>query len=217
MKLRTVLFDFDGTLANTLPLTIHGMQYVFKTFDERTIRDDEVIAMFGPPEDGMISENFRHKDRIAEAIDCYFSIYTKEHQDYVENNSDILKLLQELKEQHIPVGVITGKSRRSYLLSEKALGFQGLFSHVITGDEAAAPKPDPQGILQTLELFQADPASSIYIGDSNIDVLAGKAAGIHTAAVQWLPMSQSSDFPAAPDYYWTDVNPFIALLKKQRS
>lgn len=216
MEFHTVLFDFDGTLANTLPLTIHGMQFIFEKFDNRTLRGDEIVAMFGPPEDGMIAENFQHKDKIDEAIDCYFSIYEKEHRAFVENNPDVQKLLRELNDQHIPVGVITGKSRRAYLLSEKALGFEGFFRNVIAGEEVAAPKPDPQGILRTLELFQADPASSIYIGDSNIDVLAGKAAGIHTAAVQWLPVSQSSHFPAAPDYCWAHVSQFIDLLKKQR-
>lgn len=217
MKFRTVLFDFDGTLANTLPLTIYGMQKIFEKFDGRSLSDEGIVAMFGPPENGMIAENFRHKENIQAAIDLYYQIYENEHHHFVENNADILNLLRELKERRITIGVITGKSRRAYRLSEKALGFEGFFESVITGDDVSRPKPDPEGIKRTLKKFEASPETSIYIGDSNTDILAGKAAGIQTAAVQWLPVSQSGSFPAKPDYYWTKVNDFIDLLRAEKA
>ncbi|GGL48470.1 HAD family hydrolase [Sporolactobacillus putidus] len=217
MKFRTVLFDFDGTLANTLPLTIYGMQEAFQKFDGRLFDKEGIVMMFGPTEDGMIAKNFRHRENIQEAIDFYYQFYENRHHDYVEDNADILKLLRELKEYDVKIGVITGKSRRAYLLSEKALGFEGLFESVITGDDVSRPKPDPEGIIKTLKKFGAAPESSIYIGDSNNDILAGKAAGIQTAAVQWLPVSQSNSFPAKPDYYWTKVHEFMDWLKAEKA
>ncbi|WP_100487978.1 HAD family hydrolase [Sporolactobacillus pectinivorans] len=212
MEFKTVLFDFDGTVANTLPLCIHGFQAVFKKYDDRSIDPEGVVAMFGPSDDGMIIKNFHHKENIAKAIELYYQIYENEHQDFVARNSDILNLLNELRNREINVGVITGKSRRAYQISEKALGFKGLFESVVTGDDVAIPKPDPSGILQTLSKFDASKETSIYIGDSNSDILAGKAAGIHTAAVQWLPVTQSSSYPSNPDFYWTKVDDFMRLL-----
>ncbi|RYM06320.1 HAD family hydrolase [Sporolactobacillus sp. THM7-7] len=213
MKLSTVLFDFDGTLANTLPLTIYGMQQVFEKYDHQSFDEEGIIDMFGLPEDGMIAENFRNKENVPVAIDRYYQIYQSEHERLVEKNPEIVTLLRYLKERNIQVGVITGKSRRAYRLSEKALGFEGVFQSVITGDEVKSHKPDPEGILRTLQLFQAKKEESIYIGDSNSDVLAGQAAGIHTAGVHWLPVSQSKAFPARPDFYWTKVDECLRLLQ----
>lgn len=216
MKFHSVLFDFDGTLANTLPLAIHGFQAVFEKYDGRTIDLDGIVAMLGTPDDVMIAENFKHKDQIPAAIEEYYRIYETEHDRFVEKSPEILAMIQFLKARGIKVGVITGKTRRAYRLSEKALELSGLFDSVVTGDEVDKPKPDPQGILRTLERFGATKDEAIYIGDSNNDVRAGKAAGIHTAGVHWLPMSQSKTFPAGPDYYWTSVDQLLDLIKKDK-
>ncbi|WP_353947787.1 HAD family hydrolase [Sporolactobacillus sp. Y61] len=217
MEFKTVLFDFDGTLANTLPLTIYGMQEVFRKYDGRTVGDDGIVAMFGPPEEGMIRNNFQHQENVHDAIDLYYRIYEKEHDRLAGENPNIVRLLHELHRQDIQTGVITGKSRRTFQISEKALGFKGLFQSVVTGDDVDIPKPDPTGVRKTLEKFDANPESSIYIGDSNTDIMAGKSAGIHTAAVQWLPVSQSHEFPAGPDFIWKKVDDFLNLLDKNRS
>ncbi|RYL92122.1 HAD family hydrolase [Sporolactobacillus sp. THM7-4] len=215
MKFSSVLFDFDGTLANTLPLTIYGMQKVFEKYDHRSLDKEGIVAMFGPTEDGMIKENFRYQENVPAAIELYYQIYETEHARFVKENTEILDLLHFLQDKQIPAGVITGKSRRAYILSEKALGFEGLFQSVITGDDVAHPKPDTEGILRTLQKFQAVKEESIYIGDSNTDILAGKAAGVHTAGVHWLPVSQSASFSVKPDFYWEKVDEFIALLKSR--
>lgn len=214
MEFRTVLFDFDGTVANTLPLCIHGFKSVFKKYDNRDITTDGIISMFGPTDDEMIRKNLQHQEKIPEAIEYYYQIYMNEHKKFVADNPGILRLLTKLNRRQVQVGLITGKSRHAYTISEKILGFEGLFKSVLTGDDVTIPKPDPQGILKTLKNFHAEKDTAIYIGDSNNDILAGKAAGIHTAAVQWFQMSQSGSYPAGPDYYWTDVNDFLQLLSR---
>ncbi|MFT8871211.1 MAG: HAD family hydrolase [Sporolactobacillus sp.] len=215
MALETLLFDFDGTLANTLPLTIYGMQTVFAQYDGRRLSATDIIAMFGPTEDGMIKKNLHNKEQVQAAIACYYDIYASEHRQYVERDTAIIELLELLKRRQLSVGIITGKSRRSYRLSEDALGLSRLVEHVITGDDVVHPKPNPEGIIQMIENFHANPATTIYIGDSNSDVVAGKAAGIQTAAVQWMALSQSGSYPAGPDYFWTDVRELIQLVLEE--
>ncbi|WKB34645.1 HAD hydrolase-like protein [Terrilactibacillus sp. S3-3] len=63
MKLTTVLFDFDGTLADTLPLTFHGLKSVFRTFDDRAMDNDDILSMFGPTEDGIIERHLQNRDK----------------------------------------------------------------------------------------------------------------------------------------------------------
>ncbi|MCO7125729.1 HAD-IA family hydrolase [Sporolactobacillus shoreicorticis] len=213
MELQNVLFDFDGTLANTLPLTIFAMQKVFKKYDGQSYDGHEIVSMFGPPEEEMVRKNLKNQSAALDAVDLYFILYEEEHDRYVEKNAEIFNMLGLLKDMGIRIGLITGKARRSFLISEEKLGFKDIFDSVITGNDVVNPKPDPEGIKQTLIKFEADPAKSIYIGDANGDILAGKAAGIHTAAVQWLEMSQSDSYPANPEFYWTKVSQFVELLK----
>jgi pyrophosphatase PpaX len=56
--IKAIIFDFDGTLANTLPICYYAFQKVFKVFDNKDLSTDEIKAMFEPSETGIIRENF---------------------------------------------------------------------------------------------------------------------------------------------------------------
>ncbi|WP_081742054.1 MULTISPECIES: HAD hydrolase-like protein [Bacillaceae] len=57
IDIKAVLFDFDGTLADTLPVCFLAFESVFKKFDERDVTTEEIKSMFGPSETGIIREN----------------------------------------------------------------------------------------------------------------------------------------------------------------
>lgn len=59
-NIRAVIFDFDGTLANTLPICFYAFQHVFKEFDNKDLSSEEIKAMFGPSETGIIRDNLSH-------------------------------------------------------------------------------------------------------------------------------------------------------------
>lgn len=72
--MKTVIFDFDGTLANTLPLCFAAFREVFQQFDDITYTDDDIVAMFGPPEEEMLTMHLR-STASSEAIERYFALY----------------------------------------------------------------------------------------------------------------------------------------------
>ncbi|MDR7317816.1 phosphoglycolate phosphatase-like HAD superfamily hydrolase [Brevibacillus nitrificans] len=82
----------------------------------------------------------------------------------------------------------------------------GYFEIVITGDDVSDPKPHPEGILLAMQKLGADPRETIYVGDSDDDVIAGRAAGLQTVGVNWPAVTQ---FDPAPDYLFTDVQSFV--------
>ncbi|WKB37305.1 HAD-IA family hydrolase [Terrilactibacillus sp. S3-3] len=146
-------------------------------------------------------------------MEHYYAVYKKDHARFVPQNKAIKTLLTLLNEQGMKMGIITGKSRRAFDLSMESMAMPGVFSTVVTGDDVEIPKPDPTGIVSTMRKLGAVKEETIYIGDSNNDILAGKAAGIHTAGVHWLGTSQSARFDAQPDFIWTKVDDFIKLLQ----
>lgn len=213
MSIQAVLFDFDGTLADTLPLSFRAFQAVFKQYDNREVTRDELVAMFGPTEEGIIGGNFTDQASVPQAIEDYYSIYKQGHFEEFQNNEHILGLLQALKAQGMKLGVITGKSRRAYQISAGALDLERFFDISITGDDVAKPKPDPEGIHSALRTLGIEPSQAIFVGDSNADILAGKAAGMQTYAVRWLPTFQSQAYDLAPDGILENVAELQRLLQ----
>ncbi len=210
--IRAVLFDFDGTLANTLPLCIHAFQVVFKTFDYKDLSSQKVKAMFGPSETGIIRNHLNYEDK-DQAIELYYSVYEKEHHRFVEVSREINDLILFLKEHDVKLGIVTGKARRSLDISLNALRMDGYFDTMITGDDVAKPKPDPEGLLIALEQLNERTEESIFLGDSDADIIAGLKANIYTAGVHWLPDGQTEEFTVIPDSAFVTVNEFLDFLK----
>ncbi|UHA75995.1 HAD family hydrolase [Paenibacillus sp. 481] len=213
--MQVVLFDFDGTLADTLPLSFHAFKAVFKQYDNRDVTNDELIAMFGPTEEGIISDNFRDKASVPQAIHDYYSLYEQGHYDSSLSDQAIIDLLQFLKEQNVKIGVITGKSRRAFHVSSEALHLLHFFDIAITGDDVEKAKPDPEGIFKALDTLGIHQSEAVFVGDSNADILAGMAAGIRTYGVQWLSTSQSLVYDVLPDRIFMRVADFRELLAEE--
>lgn len=210
-----VLFDFDGTLADTLPLSITAFETVFSKYDNREVTHEDVVAMFGPTEDDIIARNFKNRDLVPKAIEEYYALYRQGHYGAIRHDPAINELLKQLKAREKKIGVVTGKSRVSFQISSEALRLSEYFDLTITGDDVEKPKPDPEGILKALHRLGVEKRFAVFLGDSNADIRAGKAAGIRTFGVQWLSMSQSPVFDVAPDRIFRNISELLELIQNE--
>lgn len=215
MTIKAVLFDFDGTLADTLPLSFFAFKFIFKKYDNREVTTEELISMFGPTEDDIITINLLNKEYVAEAISEYYQIYKKDHASQVHMTDEMQKLLMYIRSNNIKMGVITGKSRAAFQISSDSLNLSHFFDIVITGDDVKKPKPNPEGIFTVLELLGVSKDEAVFIGDSNADIKAGKAAGLRTFGVQWLSTYQSTHFEIEPDFVFTKIDQFLKILESE--
>jgi pyrophosphatase PpaX len=216
VPLKAVLFDFDGTLADTLPSLFKAFKAIFAKYDNRSVTEDELVSMFGPTEDEIIANNLKNTTVVAEAISDYYRLYEQDHYDGMESNPEITNLLNDLQSLELKIGVITGKSKKAFLLSSKALQLSAFFDVVITGDDVENPKPHPEGIHKALDLLGINNDEAVFLGDSNADIKAGKAAGLITYGVQWLSTFQSAFFEVEPDLLFTCVNEFMELIRQRK-
>jgi HAD superfamily hydrolase (TIGR01509 family) len=215
MTIKIVLFDFDGTLVDTLPLSFIAFKSVFKKYDNRDVSNEELVAMFGPTEDEIIALNLNNKERVSDAVAEYYQIYQEGHDTHIPSTFEIEKLLQYIKTKHLKIGVITGKSRKAFQISVEALSLSHYFDIVITGDDVLKPKPDPEGIYTALDYLKASKEDAVFIGDSIADIKAGKSAGLRTYGVQWLSTSQSTHFEIAPDLIFDRIDQFMQILHRE--
>lgn len=212
--MKAIIFDFDGTLANTLPICYYAFQSVFKEYDDREITPNEIISMFGPSEVGILRKNLITV-RKEEAIDYFYQQYSEYHKDLVKTNQDIHKMVTFLKGMDIKLGIFTGKARRSLDISLEKLGMEGLFDVIITGDDVCKPKPDPEGLVKALTLLKVDSSEAIFVGDSDADIFAGVQANVFTIGVHWLPEYQTETFSEQPNLLLGSVAEFESYVKER--
>lgn len=212
MKYKAVLFDFDGTLADTLPVCFYSFQTIFKKYDGRTLSKKEMIEMFGPSETGIIEHNLQNKEKMTEAIEDYYSCYEREHCNLVRMNEEIIYMIEHLRKRKISIGIVTGKARKSLEISLKHLFLSEFYKVAISGDDVVNPKPHPEGINKALKVLGISPQNTLYVGDSNADIEAGKRADVETAGVNWLINSHGSAFTIKPDYEFSSITDFMKIF-----
>ncbi|WP_315899191.1 NUDIX hydrolase N-terminal domain-containing protein [Paenibacillus cremeus] len=215
MTIKAVLFDFDGTLADTLPLSFLAFQSVFRQYDRRELSTEELVARFGPTEDGIIRGHLNNQEQVEEAIRMYYRLYGEGHSQHVHAVPAIHEMLDELRAANLKLGIITGKSREAFQISAEALQLSPYFDVVVTGDDVVSPKPHPEGLLRALAKLGVRPEEAVFIGDSSADIAAGQAAEVRTFGAHWLPTHQSSIFAVAPERVFTDVESFVQLILAQ--
>lgn len=195
-----------------MPICFYAFQAVFKEFDNVEVTSDEIKTMFGPSETGIIRENLIDSNH-DKAIELYYKKYSEKHRELVVNNEEINELLLILKNKGYKLGIVTGKARRSLLISLECLNMKNLFDIIITGDDVDRPKPYPEGVNKALEQLNVKNTEAFFLGDSEADILAGKQADVHTIGVQWLPNYQTLEFSVQPDQMFRSVDEFIQYLQ----
>lgn len=210
--MKAIIFDFDGTLADTLPICYDAFQNVFREFDNIDLSPKEIKAMFGPSETGIIKENLINTNK-EKAIELYYKKYLENHSKLVKHNAPIDEMIKYLWDNGVKLGIVTGKARRSLNISLEALQMDHFFDVIVTGDDVINPKPHPEGVIKALSLLGVENNEAIFIGDSDADIQAGKEANVHTVGVQWLQNYQTAEFGIEPDSFFNSVSQFVDFIK----
>jgi HAD superfamily hydrolase (TIGR01509 family) len=181
-----VLFDFDGTLADTLPLIYHVFRLLFREHAGRELTDREIFSLFGPTETGIIRKHFPTKDTES-IIRQMHSLYDSEHEAFVKPHPGVLPMLHTIRGAGYKIGLYSGKSRITLDISLSHLGFGEYFLFTLSGDDVMRTKPHPEGVIRAAEMAETTPARVLFVGDSDHDTLSAVEAGATIAGAHWLP------------------------------
>jgi len=206
------LFDLDGTIADTLPLIYEAFDAAFIPALGTGFAPSEIRAMFGPPDHEIIRNKVAESDAEA-AIERYNRYYEKRHDDLVSAFPGLAQLVRACLDAGMRLGVITGKSRLTALITLDRLGLTDAFGAVYAGDDVGRQKPDPEALILALrDLGRTESENAVMIGDAAADVVAGKRIGIATIGVTWGNPDHHELDDAEPDYTVSTVPELEALL-----
>jgi pyrophosphatase PpaX len=212
--LQTALFDLDGTLIDSIRLILDSYHHTLTQHNLPARTDEDWLKGVGTPLAVQFSE-WRKSPEVLEALIATYREYNLKHHDsMVTVYAGVLEALREIKAAGIQTGLVTSKNRMGALRGLKLVGLEALMDVLVCADEVTNPKPHPEPVEKAVALLGADPASTVYVGDSIHDMHSGRAAGVKTAAALWGPFGRDHLESASPDYWLEVPGDLVALVAR---
>jgi len=180
------IFDLDGTLANTLPVCIKAYQETVQYFCHRLPGEQEIIAEFGPDDEGMLERLI--PGQLAQTLPYYLQAYQKFHLELCKGLfPGIAELLSDLKSRNLKTAIVSGKGAFSAKISLEILKLDQWIDLVETGFAYGPDKP--RSLRLVLERWKIPPDQAAYIGDAPYDMQAAHMVGILPLGAAWAETS----------------------------
>ena len=215
MSLQSVLFDFDGTLADSGQCAVIATQQAFREHQLPAPPAAAIVQHMGIP----IERCFRSLgaadlDDIAFAalLATFRQHYAAAAASHIHLYPGISDLLAALKAQGRSCGIISSKKAAVLRDNCAQLGIVAQFDVFVGSDDVRHYKPHPEGIERALAVLACPAGRAIYVGDAVSDIAAGRAAGVQTCAVTWGAHDAAALAAATPDFLLGDVADLQRLL-----
>jgi phosphoglycolate phosphatase/pyrophosphatase PpaX len=181
-KLKSVIFDMDGTVTDSLPLCVEAFRLAVEPVIKRHVSDDEISAAFGPSDEGTIRVFV--PDAVDYCLEQFLFHYRRLHPVMCPKPFDgIIDVLEWLKNKKIPVGLVTGKGPKSLAITLEELKLSHYFDAVQSGSPLRANKPEC--MRNILQHFQLQPGEAVYIGDAPSDITASREVSLPIYSAAW--------------------------------
>lgn len=192
MAIKNILFDFDGTLADTSGLVMDSWQHTFLTLTGKRADDRLIYRTFG--------------ERLADTMARFFPEYDVEvplkiYRDYQLTLGDEVwrpidgmeELIEALQARGIKMGIVTSRLPGSTFHALEYFGMEDTFRAVVTCEDTHVHKPEPEPALIGLKRLGALADETLFIGDTKYDIGCAHNAGIRAVLVTWTPCMDEED------------------------
>ena len=202
MKYRNIIFDFDGTLADTAELTVETMHRTNRAMNLPDKSDAECKAMIGYRLEEIPSILWPDMPDLSERYAATFrEIYKSAKEDFkVGTYPGVSDTLTRLKRDGIRMAVASSRSKVSLMDLCFELHIVDFFQMIVGGGDVKNGKPAPDSVNLVLVTQGWDKDETLVVGDMNVDILMGKAAGAATCGVTYGNSSVEELIDAGANY-----------------
>ena len=225
MDKQLLIFDFDGTLIDSVPDLGDATNAMLTTLGKETYPISTIRNWVGNGSKVLVERALVGKIEVLEgeltveetdhAEQVFFDAYKNLSGSKTVAYPDVDSGLRKLKAAGFTLALVTNKPIRFVPKILQSFGWQGLFSEVLGGDSLPVKKPDPAPLLHVCEALNVTPTQAVMIGDSRNDILAGQNANMDTLGLSYgynygqdirelNPTEAFDDFAALVDYLLKD-------------
>jgi pyrophosphatase PpaX len=210
--IRAVLYDFDGTLADSTELIMRCYRHTMGVHLDAVPPDQEWLSGFGTTLEAQINR-FARSPEEAEAMLETYRAYQFEHYDaLLRPFPGAVETVAELERRGVALAIVTSRYRRSTLMGMDLCGITSHFPVIVTPEDVSNPKPHPDPVHFALEKLGISADEALFVGDSPHDMAAGRAAGTRTAAALWGPFPREVLLAERPDALLQRQEDVLALI-----
>lgn len=211
-KYKAVLFDYDGTVANSNQIIVDSWQYMASKLIGAPLTHDEIVKTFGLVlREAMYNCAVAHNLPTDDAsIDNMMYTYRSYQFEQLGNCGypefpGMVKLIKDLYAAGIKLGIVTSRGSDTLVPNLEYLGVRECFDYLVTCDTTDIHKPNPEPALLCCKGLGVEPKDAIMIGDSRFDIACGNNAGCDSCFVSWSFSNTRADIEAfSPATYYID-------------
>lgn len=221
-KFQAILFDLDGTLVDSSRDISKSINLALNNFGYEPITQKQSNSFVG---DGILmlvkralgksiygdQQHVVDADLLAKADKVYRDFYSRHLLDTTIPYPGVANTLDRLSD--LALAVISNKA--AVYVKEIMHHFQldKYFRIILGGDSLDLKKPDPYPLLYVAQQFNIAPRQCLMVGDSEKDIIAGKAAGMNTCAVTYGMRSEKSLKEHQPDFILSDFASITTIIR----
>lgn len=213
-----VIFDFDGTLADTFPGIYSAWKQTFDALGLGPLAPEVVRSAIGPTREVylklILGERFDAHGM--EALNLFKEIYKNETIFSTTLYPGISELLDLLDNAGVRMGIASNKPHQQILKLIEHFGIADCFCPVMGPDKGKEGKPAPDMLEECVREWVLPKEKILMVGDSKLDLLAGRSAGLSRAAVLWGYSSEALLTEESPDYLASTPVALADIVLKKR-
>ncbi|MBI3757852.1 MAG: HAD family hydrolase [Deltaproteobacteria bacterium] len=218
LRVKGVIFDVDGTLADSIGFFYKVALEILRLAGAPPVSQEQVLALMrlgdAAPLEKLFPPDFPNPSATLKRItDERMHDWMHQYHNETVAIPGSIELLHGLHAQGLQLGIATSSGRALPFLDR--WGVRHLFHGIVGREDVESRKPHPEPIFKCLNHLKLDPHEVTYVGDSIVDIRAGKAAGVSTVGVLTGTSTQDILHQEEPDHILESVAALLHILEKK--
>lgn len=218
-----IMFDLDGTLADTVPQLHNAVIYALKLHNKKEVSIDQTRDYVGNGPDLLMARALTQNNdatlddvpsSLLKSARLSFNEYYSNHYDCCNSLfENVRETLEYIKSQNIKLAIVTNKPHKFVEPIIRMAGLYDLFDYLLGSEVITQKKPQPEPLLYVCNKLAILPEDAIMVGDSYNDIEAAKNANIISIALTYGYNRGRDIRDSKPDFVFSDFGQIAELIK----
>jgi phosphoglycolate phosphatase len=208
-----LIFDIDGTLVDARKDIVKAVNYTLRELDIPLKSFDQIVSYIGTGVKDLLTRSLGRENNAL--LDKSLSVFGNYYRDHLADEAvlypHVVEILEYFKEK--TKAIISNRNKEFAELILVKLGIDKYFRNVEGADDNGCNKPDPCLLNNILRDIGTDKKRTIMIGDMDLDILAGKNAGVFTCGVTYGIGKKKDILKSGPDFIIDDLLKLKEIIK----